>query len=205
MTELLEVNIYSPEYYVVRQAVEVLQRGELVVIPTEGVYTIAGSLSHKKSLPALQKIKGGKADFSIMVNNLAHISNYTRQLDRTTYRLLNKALPGPYTFILEANQTISKLFEVSKKSIGIRYSDHEVPNAIIEALGCPLLCTSVNDEDEILQYTTDPSQIAENLDGKVALVLDGGYGSNEPSSVIDCTGGAPQIVRVGAGDVESLL
>jgi tRNA threonylcarbamoyl adenosine modification protein (Sua5/YciO/YrdC/YwlC family) len=201
MTELVEIDAYAPDYRVLQQAVAVLRRGGLVVIPTDCVYTIAGSLNQKKAVAALQKIKGGKADFSIMVPALRDLTTYSRQIERPVFRLLNNNLPGPYTFILPANAQVGNLFNSNRKGIGLRIPDHIIPQQLMDMLGDALVCTSVNDDDAILQYTTDPSQIAINLDGKVDMVLDAGFGSNEPTTVVDCTGPEPVLLREGAGNI----
>ncbi len=205
MARLLEVNPYSPEYPVIREVCDALRKGELAVIPTDSVYTIVGALYHKKSIPALQKIKGGKADFSVMTASLAELNKFAKQIERPVFRVMNKALPGPYTFILESAQETRKIFGDKKREIGLRVPGHLVTQAVLEMLGEPLVCTSVNDEDHIIQYTTDPVEIAENLEGLVSIILDGGFGGNEPSTIIDCTSGSPEMIRQGAGDITALL
>ncbi len=206
MADILEIDPYVPEYPALKQAAQLLEQGKLIVIPTDSVYTIAGKLGHKDSIPALQKIKGGKANFSIMLTHIREISDYVSQIDRNVFRVMNKALPGPYTFILPANAKVSRMFDGGKKKdVGIRIPSHQVPLALMEMISGPLVCTSVNDEDDIIEYTTDPSEIAMNLDHLISLVLDAGYGSNIASTVIDCTSGSPEVIREGAGKIDDLL
>lgn len=197
---ILEVDPYNPTYHQIKEVSEVLENGGLVVLPTDTVYTICCSLENKKGLKKLCDIKEGKHHFSILLNDLSNISTYTGNFDRSVFKLLNRYLPGPYTFILPASQKIAKAFGTKKKTVGIRIPNNDIVRQIIEYLGHPLACTSVNDEDEILEYTSDPNEIAANMEDVVELIVDGGYGSNDPTTVVDCTVSPVEIIREGAGE-----
>ena len=145
-----------------------------------------------------------KANFSFVCSDLSHLSDYTKPIDTPTYKLLKRALPGPYTFILEANNTVPKIFKSNKKTVGIRVPSNNIPKAIVEALGNPIVSTSIHDDDEILEYSTDPELIHEKYENLVDMVIDGGYGDNEASTVIDCTEGEFEVIREGKGSLDIL-
>jgi tRNA threonylcarbamoyl adenosine modification protein (Sua5/YciO/YrdC/YwlC family) len=182
--------------------VECLQKGGLVVFPTDTIYGLGCDIYNHKAAERLAAIKGTcleKAEFSFIFSDLSHLSDFTKQLDKEVFKLLKKNLPGPFTFILPANSNVPKIFKGKKKTIGIRVPDNPIIVEIVKLLGNPLLTTSIHDEDEVIEYTTDPELIHEKYGIKVDMVIDGGYGGNVASTVVDCTGDEPVIIRDGAG------
>lgn len=180
----------------------------MVIYPTDTVYGIGCDMTNRSAIEKVARLKGvkpEKADFSLICYDLSHISDFTRPLDNTTFKLMKRVLPGPYTFILNANSSVPKLFKSKKREIGIRVPDNNIPREIVRALGNPIISTSVKDDDEVLEYTTDPELIYERYENQVDMVIDGGYGHNEASTVVDCTGGYPEVVRYGIGDIDQYL
>ena len=135
-----------------------------------------------------------------MCYDLRHISNFTKQLENSTYKLMKKALPGPYTFILNANSSIPKLFKNKKREVGIRIPDNNIPREIVKELGNPIVTTSVKDNDMIIEYSTDPELIHEYYEKQVDMVISGGYGESTASTIIRCTDGFTKVLRKGKGD-----
>lgn len=183
------------------QVLECLRSGGLVIYPTDTVYSIGCDIGNKKAFERVSKIKGikpEKANFSIICYDLSHIAEYAR-VSNANYKLMRSALPGPFTFILPSSNQIPKLFGSRKKTIGIRIPDNHIARELVQGLGRPIIATSVRDEDEVIEYTTDPSLIAEKFEHQVDMVIDGGYGQNEASTVVDCTGDEPELVRQGLG------
>ncbi len=199
----IEINPFNIDNRLINQAVQCLKSGGIVVFPTDTVYAIGCDLRNKKGLHKLADFKGvklNKANFSIICSDLSHLSDYTKQLDRPIFKLLKQCLPGPFTFILEASQEVPKLFDSNKKEIGIRIPNNDITLALVEALGNPIAVTSLHDEeDEIMEYFSDPSAIYERLEDKVDYIIDGGYGNLKGSTIIDCTDGSPIVVREGLG------
>lgn len=188
----------------VDEVVEVLKKGELIVVPTDTVYSFACDLNNKKALEKMARLKGlklNKANFSLICYDLSSLSDYTKPLNRNVYKIMNKALPGPYTFILDANNQIPKLFGNKKKEVGIRIPDNDITRAIVQSLGNPLAVTSVHDDDEIVDYTTDPNAIEERFEKETALVIDAGYGNNVPSTIVDCSNNNIEVIREGIGKI----
>jgi len=201
---LIEIFPDNPDLRKVREVADVLRKGGLIISPTDTVYCLACDMNNKRAIEKLAKLKGiklNKANFSIACNSLSALSEFTKQVDRPIYKILNKALPGPFTFILNASNRIPKLFDSNKKTIGIRIPDNNILQAIIRELGNPLVVTSVHDDDEILDYTTDPSDIHERYEKEVRYVIDGGYGHNIASTIVDCTTNEPEIIRQGIGEL----
>jgi tRNA threonylcarbamoyl adenosine modification protein (Sua5/YciO/YrdC/YwlC family) len=197
----------NPNEKTVQQVVDCLKNGGVIIYPTDTVYGLGCDITNKKALERVAKIKGiklEKANFSFICHDLSHLSEYVKAIDTPTYKLLRRALPGPYTFILDATNVISKLFKNNKKTVGIRIPDNSIPKAIVEMLGNPLVSTSIRDEDEVLEYSTDPELIHEKYGGVVDMVIDGGYGDNVASTVIDCTQDEFIILREGKGDLDIL-
>lgn len=199
------VKIYpkNPNEREVCQVVKVLQNDGVIIYPTDSVYAIGCSLKSKKGLERILKIKGLKQkdiDFSIICTDLSNISKFAK-VDNTTFKLMKKNLPGPFTFILHASNKIPDTFLDKKKTVGIRIPDNEIPLAITSALGQPLITTSLKDDDEIIEYTTDPELINERFEHLVDLVVDGGYGGNVGTTVVDCTQEEFEIVREGKGEL----
>lgn len=199
----IEINPFNIDNRLINQAVQCLKSGGIVVFPTDTVYAIGCDLRNKKGLQKLADFKGvklNKANFSIICSDLSHLSDYTKQLDRPIFKLLKHCLPGPFTFILEASQEVPKLFDSNKKEIGIRIPNNDITLALVEALGNPMAVTSLHDEeDEIMEYFSDPNAIYERLEDKVDYIIDGGYGNLKGSTIIDCTDGSPIVVREGLG------
>ncbi len=205
MAELVKIYPENPNPKAIAQVVEVLKNGGVIIYPTDTVYSFGCDITKPKALEQVARIKElklEKANFSIIFSDLANLSEYTKQVDTPTYKILRRALPGPYTFILEASNAIPKIFKNKKKTIGIRIPDNSIPKAIVEALGNPIIATSVHDEDEIIDYTTDPELIKEKFDKLVDLVIDGGMGDNSASTVIDLTNGQREVIREGKGSLD---
>ncbi|MDT8413019.1 MAG: L-threonylcarbamoyladenylate synthase [Vicingaceae bacterium] len=202
---LIKIYPENPDERRIQQVIDVLKKGGVIVYPTDSVYSMGCDMTNKRAVEKMAQLKGVKleeANFSLICYDLSNISEYTVQFGTDIYKMMKRALPGPYTFILNANKNIPKLFQSRKQTIGIRVPDNNIARTIVNQLGNPMLSTSVYDDDEILEYTTDPELIHERYDGQVDLVIDGGYGNNEASTVIDCTGETPEIVRQGIGVVD---
>jgi tRNA threonylcarbamoyl adenosine modification protein (Sua5/YciO/YrdC/YwlC family) len=204
---LLTIHPENPEPRKIKQVVDVLAQGGLVIYPTDTVYGLGCDIYNQKAIERLCRLKGVKPDkmsFSFICNDLSHISEYTLNLDTPTYKIMKRALPGPYTFILKANNSIPKLFKNNKRTVGIRVPDHAIPRAIVEALGHPIITTSIHHDDEILDYITEPYLIEERFGKLVDIVIDGGTGGIEPSTVVDCTQGEAIVLREGKGNPDIL-
>lgn len=202
---LLKIYPENPDERRIQQVIDVLKKGGVIVYPTDSVYSMGCDMTNRRAVEKMAQLKGLKleeANFSLICYDLSNISEYTVQFGTDIYKMMKRALPGPYTFILNANKNIPKLFQSKKQTIGIRVPDNNIARTIVNRLGNPLLSTSVHDNDEILEYTTDPELIHERYDEQVDLVIDGGFGNNEASTVIDCTGETPEIVRQGIGVVD---
>lgn len=202
----VEINPDNIDKRLVQQAVDILKKGGVIIFPTDTVYSMGCDLFNKKGLNELANLKGlklNKANFSIICHDLSNLSDYVKQIDRPIFKLLKQSLPGPFTFILTANNIVPKLFDSNKKEIGIRIPDNKILLAIVELLGNPIATTSLhNDEDGIQDYFADPYAIYERYDDTIAMIIDGGNGRLQASTVIDCTSGAPEIVRQGIGIIE---
>ena len=202
---LIKIYPENPDEKRIQQAIDVLKKGGVIVYPTDSVYSMGCDMTNRRAVEKMAQLKGVKleeANFSLICYDLSNISEYTVQFGTDIYKMMKRALPGPYTFILNANKNIPKLFQSKKQTIGIRVPDNNIARTIVNQLGNPMLSTSVHDDDEILEYTTDPELIHERYDGQIDLVIDGGYGNNEASTVIDCTGETPEILRQGIGVVD---
>ena len=205
---LLKIYPKNPNPRAIEQAVQVLLKGGLIIYPTDTVYGLGCDITNQKAIEAicrLRNIKPEKANFSFICYDLSHISDYIKPIDNTTFRVLKKALPGPFTFIFNANHNVPKLLSSNKKTVGIRVPDNAIAREIVKALGNPILSTSIKDDDDIIEYSTDPELIYEKYENMVDLVIDGGYGDNIPSTVVDCTGGDFEIIREGKGELEMFL
>lgn len=204
MSKLVKIYSQNPNQKEIDKVVEVLKNGGLIIYPTDTVYGLGCDITNKRALEKVARLKGvklEKANFSFICNDLSHLSDYVKQIDTATYKLLNKALPGAYTFILFGNNALPKLFK-NKKTVGIRVPDNNIVRKIVETLGNPIVSTSIYDEDEIIEYTTDPELIFEKWQNLVDLVIDGGYGDNVPSTVIDLTTDPYEILRAGKGSID---
>lgn len=206
--ELLKIHPQNPERRKISHVVDVLKEGGIIIYPTDTIYGIGCNLMNRKSIERLcqiMDIRPQKLDLSFICNDLSHISEFVKRIDTPVFKLLKKALPGPYTFILESSSRVPKILDVNKKTVGIRIPDHMIPRMIVEELQNPLITTSIKDDDVIKEYTTDPEEIYEDFKHQVDLVIDGGTGGNVPSTVVDCTGDEITIVRQGLGYVEQYL
>lgn len=189
----------------IERIAEVLRNDGIVVYPTDTVYSVGCSLQSGKGIERLAKlkqIKPDKARFAIVCSDLTHLADYARQIDTASFRLLKRLLPGPYTFILEAGGQIPRFFPGNRKTIGIRVPDHPVPRAIVEALGCPIITTSLHDRDEMMEYPTEPDEIYDVWQDKAEIVVSSGPGGLIASTVVDLTSGEPVLVREGKGEVQ---
>jgi tRNA threonylcarbamoyl adenosine modification protein (Sua5/YciO/YrdC/YwlC family) len=202
------IKIYpeNPNENAIKKVVEVLKNGGLIIYPTDTVYGLGCDITNTKGLERIAKLKGvklEKANFSFICHDLSHISDYTKQFDTATFKLLKRSLPGAYTFILNGNNNLPKEFK-KKTTVGIRVPANRIALEIVRQLGNPIVSTSIHDEDEILEYATDPELIYEKWQNKVDLVIDGGYGDNVASTIIDVTGIEPVVIRVGKGSLDVL-
>ncbi len=206
MSKLIKIYSENPNPKEIDKVVAVLKKGGLVIYPTDTVYGLGCDITNTKALERIARIKGvklEKANLSFICNDLSHLSDYVRQIDTPTYKILKRALPGPYTFILPGNNNLPKVFK-KKKTVGIRVPDNSIAQAIVTALGNPIVSTSIYDEDELIEYTTDPDLIFEKWQSKVDVVIDGGYGDNYASTVIDLTESEPIVIREGKGSLDVL-
>ncbi|MBP5367519.1 MAG: threonylcarbamoyl-AMP synthase [Bacteroidales bacterium] len=202
---LLKIHPDTPPLRLILKAVEILQNDGVIIYPTDSVYALGCSMNSKKALERLARFKGIKLDkawFSFICKDLADISEYTMPLDTKVFKLLKKNTPGPFTFILPASKKIPRIFDNSRKTVGLRIPDSNILHDIVENLGNPLLTTSIIDEDEIIEYTTDPELIWERYKNSVDLIIDGGYGNNDPTAVINCTGSEIEVIREGIKELE---
>lgn len=205
---LLKIYPENPNDKHIRQVVECLMDGGVVIYPTDTVYGIGCDIFKPKAVERIASIKGinlAKANFTFIFYDLSHISDYTKPFNNQVYKLMKKATPGPYTFVLEANNKVPRLFQSRKKTIGIRVPDNSICREIVNVMGNPIMSTSIHDDDEIIEYTTDPELIYEKYRDLVDIVVDGGYGDNQASTVIDCTSDDFEILRQGKGDTDFLF
>lgn len=204
---LIRIYEENPNEKAIQQAVDVLKKGGLIIYPTDTVYGLGCDITNQKAIEKVCRIRGikpDKANFSFICYDLSHIADFIKPIDTAVFRVIKKALPGPFTFIFNANNNVPKLLSSNKKTVGIRVPDNNIARCIVEKLGNPIISTSIHDEDEIIEYSTDPELIHEKFEDHVDLVIDGGYGENVPSTVIDCTEGGFEIIRQGKGVLESL-
>jgi tRNA threonylcarbamoyl adenosine modification protein (Sua5/YciO/YrdC/YwlC family) len=205
---LIKIYPDNPNPKAIAQAVEVLKKGGLIIYPTDTVYGLGCDITNPKAIEKICRIRGikpEKANFSFICSDLRHISDFIKPIDTSIFRVLKKALPGPFTFIFNANNNVPKLLSSNKKTVGIRVPDNNIARAIVQELGNPILSTSIKDDDELIEYATDPELIHEKYQDLVDLVIDGGYGDNEPSTVVDCTNGDFEVIREGKGNIEDYL
>lgn len=202
---LIKIYEENPNPKAIEKVVEVLKEGGVVIYPTDTIYGIGCDITNHKAVERVCQIRGiktDKANLSFICNDLTSISKYTKPLDTATFRLLKRSLPGPFTFILNASGQVPKLLSTKKKTVGIRVPDNAIAREIVAQLGNPIITTSIRDEDEIIEYSTDPELIYEKYGELVDLVIDGGYGENVPSTIVDCTSGEYEIIRQGKGIIE---
>ncbi|MBB5439240.1 tRNA threonylcarbamoyl adenosine modification protein (Sua5/YciO/YrdC/YwlC family) [Pedobacter sp. AK017] len=205
---LIKIYPENPNPKAIEQVVDVLKKGGLIIYPTDTVYGLGCDITNQKAIEKICRLRGikpEKANFSFICSDLRHISDFIKPIDTATFRVLKKALPGPFTFILNANNNVPKLLSSNKKTVGIRVPDNDIAREIVRQLGNPILSTSIRDDDEVIEYSTDPELIHEKYEDTVDMVIDGGFGDNEASTVVDCTSGDFEIIREGKGDLDSFL
>lgn len=204
MAEFIKIYEENPNPAAIKTVTDVLYKGGLVIYPTDTVYGLGCDITNSKALEKIARIKGvklAKANWSFICADLSNLSDYVRQIDSATFKVLKRALPGPYTFILPGNNNLPRDFK-KKKTVGIRVPDNAIAKALVEGLGNPIVSTSIYDEDEVLEYTTDPELIFEKWQNLVDVVIDGGYGSNIASTVVDLSGNEPVVLREGKGALD---
>jgi tRNA threonylcarbamoyl adenosine modification protein (Sua5/YciO/YrdC/YwlC family) len=206
MAQFLKIYEDKPNETALKKVVDVLKNGGLVIYPTDTVYGLGCDITNTKALERIAKIKGiklEKANWSFICHDLSNLSDYVKQIDTATFKILKRALPGAYTFILPGNNNLPKEFK-KKTTVGIRIPDNAIALEIVRQLGNPIVSTSIRDEDEVLEYSTDPELIFEKWQNLVDLVIDGGYGDNVGSTIIDLSGFEPVVVREGKGSLDVL-
>ena len=204
MSQLIRIYEENPNPKEVQKVVEIIRKGGLVIYPSDTVYAIGCDITNNRALERVAKIKGiklAKANFSFVCKDLSNLSDYVKQIDTATFKILKRSLPGPYTFILPGSTNLPTVFK-KKKEVGIRVPNNKITLAIVEALGNPIISTSIYDEDEVIEYMTDPELIYEKWGNRVDAVIDGGYGGNIASTIIDLTSGTPILIREGKGGLE---
>ncbi|MFT6934986.1 MAG: tRNA threonylcarbamoyl adenosine modification protein (Sua5/YciO/YrdC/YwlC family) [Maribacter sp.] len=204
MAEFIKIYEENPSPKEISRVVQVMRKGGLIIYPTDTVYGLGCDITNTKALEKIARIKGiklAKANWSFICPDLSNLSDYVRQIDTATFKILKRALPGPYTFILPGNNNLPKDFK-KKKTVGIRVPDNSIARALVVALGNPIVSTSIRDDDDVLEYTTDPELIFEKWENLVDVVIDGGYGGNVGSTIIDLSGGYPEVVREGKGSLD---
>jgi len=204
MAELIKLYNENPNPRELQKVVDCLRNGGLIIYPTDTVYGLGCDITNNRTLEKIAQLKGvklAKANFSFICSDLSNLSDYVKQIDNRTFKLLKRTLPGPYTYILPGSNNLPTVFK-KKKTVGIRVPDNNICKAIVENLGNPIVSTSIHDEDEVIEYTTDPELILEKWNHLVDIVIDGGYGDNVASTVIDLTGEEPVLVREGKGAID---
>ncbi|RLD72069.1 MAG: threonylcarbamoyl-AMP synthase [Bacteroidetes bacterium] len=202
---LLKLYEKNPEQKVVQKVVELLQYGGVIIYPTDTVYGIGCDITKARAVERVARIKGvrpEKARFSFICSDLSHLSDFANHVDNTTFKLMKSFLPGPYTFILNASTQVPKSIKQKRKTVGIRIPDNNIILEIVRQLGNPILTTSLKEDDQILEYPTDPELIYQEYRDLVDAVIDGGYGGLIPSTIIDCSGDEPTVIREGLGEVD---
>jgi tRNA threonylcarbamoyl adenosine modification protein (Sua5/YciO/YrdC/YwlC family) len=205
---LLKIYPENPNPKDVKTVIECLNDGGIIIYPTDTVYGMGCDIFKNKSVEKIALIKGikvEKANFSFICYDLSHLSDFCKPISNSTYKLMKKALPGPFTFILDANNNVPKLFQSKRKTVGIRIPDNNIARIIVNELGNPIMSTSIYDEDDVIEYTTDPELIYEKWGEIVDIVIDGGFGDNEPSTVVSCMNDEIEIFRQGKGRIEDYL
>ena len=201
--ELLKIHPVNPESRKIQRVADLLQQGGIVIYPTDTIYGVGCHLMNRRAVERLcqvLKIRPQKLDLSFICTDVSQISQYVKRLDTPVFKILKKSLPGPYTFIFESSSQVPKILDVNKKTVGVRIPAHPIPMAIVQALGGPLITSSIKNDDEIRAYTTDPEEMYEDFKHQVDLVIDGGPGGNVPSTVVDFSDGEAVLVRQGLGE-----
>lgn len=200
---LLEINATNPDQRKISQVVEILKSGGIIIYPTDTVYALGCDITNQKAITKICQLRGldpSKAMLTFICKDFSQLSDYTMPIDNHVFRLLKKHLPGPFTFVFKANNSVPKLLKNKKNTVGIRIPGNPIVRALVEELGRPLLTTSLKSDDEILEYFTDPEDIYQDFGKHVDAVIDGGICGNVPSTLVDCTSGEPVVIRYGAGE-----
>ena len=206
--ELIKLYPENPDERKIRHIVDVLRNGGVIIYPTDTIYGMGCDIFNSKALERIRQIKGIKGkdlNLSFICHDLSHLSEYARRVETPIFKLMKKSLPGPFTYILESSSKVPRILNTRKKTVGIRVPDNSIPREIVKTLGNPIITTSILDHDEIIEYSTDPSLIYETFESQVDIVIDGGFGGNEPSTVVDCTTDEPMILRQGIGDIMQFM
>jgi tRNA threonylcarbamoyl adenosine modification protein (Sua5/YciO/YrdC/YwlC family) len=206
--EFIKLYAENPEMRKIERIVDVLRNGGVIIYPTDTIYGMGCDIRNQRAIERIARIKGinvKKSNFSFICYDLSNISEFTRALSTPVFKVMKKTLPGPYTFILEANNNVPKLLNNNKKTVGIRVPDHEIPRLLVKELGSPIITTSIRDEDDVIEYSTDPELIYEKYRDLVDVVIDGGYGQNVPSTVLDGTSGIIELIREGLGPIDEIF
>lgn len=206
MAELIRIFEENPNEREIEKVVKVLKQGGLIIYPTDTVYGLGCDITNTKAMEKVAKIKGvklNKTNFSFICYDLSNLSDYVKQIDSSTFKILKRKLPGPYTFVLPGNNNLPKAFK-NKSTVGIRIPDNNIIRELVKKLGNPIVSTSIYDEDDLIEYTTDPELIYEKWGNIVDIVIDGGYGGNVPSTIIDLSEGEINVLREGKGSIEDL-
>lgn len=204
MAEFIKIYEENPNPKEIKRVVKILRDGGVIIFPSDTVYALGCDITNNRAMERVAQLRGvklEKANFSFICEDLSNLSDYVKQIDSPTFKILKRNLPGPYTFILPGNNNLPTVFK-KKKEVGIRVPDNAIARAIVHELGNPIVSTSIKDDDEVIEYTTDPELILEKWDKRVDLVIDGGYGGNVASTVIDLTGSEPVVIREGKGSLE---
>ncbi len=205
---ILEIHPQNPDPRKIKQVIECLQDGGVIIYPTDTVYSFGCDILNTKAIERvahLKHLRADKANFSIVCYDLSHITEYSKQISNPVFKLMKSVLPGPYTFILEAGRNIPKIFSEKKKTIGIRVPDNNIARTIVKEFGRPIIASSVHDEDDdIVEYSSDPQLIHEKFEKLVDMVIDGGAGSLDVSTILNCTRDEIEVIRQGKGSIDML-
>lgn len=204
---LLEIHPENPNPRYIKMVIECLNDNGTIIYPTDSVYGLGCGIDKQKAVERICQIKGikiEKSNFSILVDDLSRLSDYCKPVDTPVFKILKRTLPGPFTFILNANNNVPRIFKSNKKTIGLRIPDNKICMSIIEAYGNPIISTSIHDSNEVVDYMTDPYEIHEKFENLVDIVIDGGAGNVFPTTIVDVTNGYPEIIREGLGDINLL-
>jgi tRNA threonylcarbamoyl adenosine modification protein (Sua5/YciO/YrdC/YwlC family) len=202
---LIKIYNENPNVKKIRQVADMLENGNIIIYPTDTIYAIGCSITARKAIDRIARVKGfnpENPDMSLIFSDMSQLSEYTIIRDNSVFKLLKRNLPGPFTFIVQANSQIPRLFMGKKKTVGIRIPDNNIVLELVREHGKPIFTTSIHDTDELVEYTTDPELIYEKYRDFADAVIDGGFGKNEASTIVDCTGDEPEIIRQGLGILE---
>lgn len=204
MAKYIEINPDNPQPHKLAEVIKTLKAGGIIIYPTDTVYGMGCDITNQKAIAKLCQLKGvkpNKAHFSFICHSISHVSEFTKQISTPIFKTMKRVMPGPFTFIFNASHAVPKLLQTKKKTVGIRVPNHNIPIELVQLLGNPIITTSIKSEDEIVEYNTDPWFLYEQFDKQVDLVIDGGYGQNVASTVVDCTNDEMEVLRQGLGEL----